>query len=167
MFPNCIESNSCSITHSQEENVWKTPVFFESNKTKNSNKTKINNKKLNMTWWLGHVPSWWGRFWVHAHTVAHVRPWSKKCPQYQNLNEIKLSFLYHSILLMSWSFRCGRTSKSDEKWPNYGYLKFDQKWRPAHIGQIISNIGQIFYDMDFKFVLSSFALILMDRPILK
>ena len=32
---------------------------------------------------------------------------------------------------MSWSFWCGRTSKSDEKLPSYCYLKFAQKWCPG------------------------------------
>ena len=49
----------------------------------------------------GHVPTFWGWFWVHARNTAHVRPWSKKWVQKPKpkLKEIELSFYHHSIRL--------------------------------------------------------------------
>ena len=31
----------------------------------------------------------------------------------------------------SWSFWCGRMSKSDKKWPSYAHPMLGQKWRPG------------------------------------
>ena len=49
----------------------------------------------------GHVPTFWGWFWVHARNTAHVRPRSKKWVQKpkSKLKEIELSYCHHSIRL--------------------------------------------------------------------
>ena len=35
----------------------------------------------------GHVPTFLGWFWVHAHNFTHVRPRSKNGAKHQNLNQ--------------------------------------------------------------------------------
>ena len=44
----------------------------------------------------------------------------------------------------SLSFWCGRTSKSDKKWPSNAHSKLGQKWRPGLFGPKISHFGHIF-----------------------
>ena len=36
---------------------------------------------INLENMTGHVPTFWGWFWVHARNIAHVRPRSKKWVQ--------------------------------------------------------------------------------------
>ena len=80
------------------------------------------------------VPIFWGGFW--SITMRQLLPmWglgAKRPKKFKSeQKELELSKLHHSICLMSWSFWCGRTSKSDEKWQIYGHLKFVQKCRPG------------------------------------
>ena len=59
----------------------------------------------------GHVPTFFGWFWVHAHNFSHVRPRSKNGARHQNLNQED----EHSIRLEKTSNLKTRTSKSDNK----------------------------------------------------
>ena len=78
-------------------------------------------RAMSWRWWPGHVTTFLGRFLV------------RKYPKKANLKGRRYSLVIYftRFVSMSWSIWCGRTSKSDEKWPSYGHLKFAQKWRPG------------------------------------
>ena len=49
----------------------------------------------------GHIPTFWGWFWVHARNAAHVRPRSKIVAKNQNLKQRRLSFDFVAIRFVS------------------------------------------------------------------
>ena len=63
---------------------------------------------MSWPWWPGHLPTIWGKFWVHRYNIAHLRPRSKKMePKIKNLKQgDKLSV-----------FVCQNWMKNAKLWP--------------------------------------------------
>ena len=104
---------------------------------------------------LGHVPTFWGWFWVRARNVAHVRPRSKNEVQKltPKLKEIELWFWHHSIRLEKRTIKKKNVKigwKMTEIFPLEGRAP---KWQLAYFRPKVGYFGQMFWDMDFKFVL--------------
>ena len=62
----------------------------------------------------GHIPTFWGWFWVHARNVAHVRPRSKN--EAKNLKQRRYSFDFVTIRFINhFQKRMSKSKVFDQK----------------------------------------------------